>query len=165
MCFGQWLSIIQTSALIITLGVLLKYTVETTRLRKTTVKQTELQLRPCVVICYSDIRGIERYRLKNVGHSPALNISINDIENDDVKNVFTDFGILEPNEDEYMELIKVGKDDPKGTTYSRQNQLGGMGYEEVLTIKYRNIENKQYFSKVKIFTTKDKVEFLETGEG
>ena len=159
MCFEPWLSIIQTLALLITIGVLIKYTVETTRLRQTTVKQTELQLRPFVVICYSENKG---YRFKNVGHSPALNISINDIENDDFKCVFTEFSMLEPNESEFMVLIKVGKEDPEGTTYDRQYHLAGMGYEEVLTIKYRNIENKQYFSKVKILTTKDKVEFLET---
>ncbi len=154
----QWLSIIQTVALVITLVVLIIYTIQTGGLKKSTVKQTELQLRPFVIFCCS----YEDLMLKNIGHSPALNISIDDFESDDFTYKFDKRGSLESNQDVKIRFIKVGHNDPEGTSYELTDNFREIGREVYLTIRYWNIENKKYFSKVRILPWEDRVEFLET---
>ncbi len=72
--FETYGHMISTIALVITMGVIIWYALETRKLRKETVKQTELSLRPYVIL----VRSLGRYGLsfENIGLSHALNVSI-----------------------------------------------------------------------------------------
>lgn len=159
MYLEQWLGIIQTVALAVTLGVLIKYTVETKRLREATVKQNELRLRPCITIYYEN-----KFLFKNIGHSPALNIRIDEVETEKFIFRFEKLSLLESGNSKMMGFIKVGKEDPKGTRYERKYNFGEIANEFTLIIRYENIENKKYYSKMKVRPLAENVEFLETAK-
>jgi len=75
--YKDWLDIVQTFVIILTLLVLIKYTYETYKLRRETEKQIKFITRPFVVINRS-ING-DNYVLKNVGNGVAFNVRIDDI--------------------------------------------------------------------------------------
>jgi len=157
MFLEQWLDVIQTVALAITLGVLIKYTLETKKLREATVKQNELGLRPCITINYK-----YKFLFKNIGHSPALNITIDEVEKEKFIFRFKKINLLEPNDFTLTEFIQVGKRDPKGSKYEWKYDFGRIDNEFTLTIRYENIESKHYYSKVIVYPLAEKIKFLET---
>ena len=140
-------------ALVVTMGVLIWYTVETRKLRITTVKQTEFQIRPILSITL-DTTG--RAYLKNIGLSPPLNIKTTVME---AKHVaFIDIPIVERGIDKKVEF-----------------RIDGQKYDSLSTIEadvpvisisvvYENIEKQKYFTDVKVMPKKHIVEFLKTGE-
>ena len=159
MFLEQWISIIQTVALVITLGVLIKYTIETKKLREATVEQNELSLRPCITIYWEN-----KFLLKNIGHSPALNIRIDDLQIDKFIYRFNKLNLLEPGDKELIQYIKVGKEDPPGTTYQQQYGFRDIANEFALKICYENIENKHYYSIVKLRPLAENVVFINTAK-
>lgn len=159
MSLEQWLDIIQTVALAVTLGVIIKYTIETKRLREATVKQNVLRLRPCITIYYE-----YKFLFKNIGHSPALNIRIDELETEKFIFRFDKIDLLEPTHSKMMGFIKVGKEDPESTRYERKYNFGEIAHEFILKIRYENIENKNYYSKIKVRSLAEDVEFLETAK-
>jgi len=67
---------IQTIVLAITAVIVWRYTVETARLRRETVHQNEIALRPVVVPVF-ETRGKEpSFRLKNIGEASAFNVRV-----------------------------------------------------------------------------------------
>src|SRR4030042_5733804 len=155
---------ISTLVLVITLIVLIFYTIATFGLKKAAVKQTELNLRPFVVICiFTDNAGVsERLVYKNIGHSPAIDVRT---EPFDARAFFLDF--------ERQSLIEVGemKDlNPKGRG---KNSLGeslirsvpvpsftpkalaerNSDLDLILTIRYKNLEQITYRTIVRINKT------------
>lgn len=98
MCFTQIIQIIHVLLIGVTVFLLCKYTKETTRLRKATVDQNELNLRPFITVERRPGSGISKLDLKNNGKGVAINVSV---EKTEVK------GISIPNqkiEKETMEL-------------------------------------------------------------
>jgi hypothetical protein len=91
---GYW---IQTFVVIITLGVLIKYTCETYRMRRESEKQVELSTRPFVIISPSSQAG--QYELRNLGNSPALNVKIDDINVDGIFHyIFPELKVIPSND-------------------------------------------------------------------
>jgi hypothetical protein len=152
---------ISTLVLVITLIVLVFYTIATFGLKKAAVKQTELNLRPFVVICiFTDNAGLsERLVYKNIGHSPAIDVRT---EPFDAEAFFLDF--------ERQSLIEVGEMkelNPKGRG---KNTLGeglirsvripsftpkalaerNSDLDLILNIRYKNIEQICYRTRVRI---------------
>ena len=72
----SWIEIINTIVLAVTAGIIAWYTVETHRLRRETVRQNELQLRPYVVPSFSATRDSYKLELKNIGKGTATNVRI-----------------------------------------------------------------------------------------
>jgi len=64
-------------ALILTLFAVIWYAWETRRLRIETIRQTELSLRPFVIVSYNEQQ--RKFLFKNIGKGPALKVKIDDI--------------------------------------------------------------------------------------
>lgn len=99
--FQVWGAMIQTIALVITLTVIILYTIFTYQLRKATVRQTELQLTPYIILDYKN-----DLICRNIGNSPAINVEISTYEAFDkdsgklvFKVNFPSLYILEPKEE------------------------------------------------------------------
>ncbi len=71
---SDWLAR-QTWAMILTGVVVLWYTWETAQLRLAASAQRELQIRPFVVV----ERESGHFRVRNLGHAPALNVKVGDV--------------------------------------------------------------------------------------
>ena len=71
----DWLAA-QTIAVVLTGLVLIWYTIETQLLRKESQKQTEIQIRPFVIVERKD----RKIFLKNIGQGPALNVSVRPVQ-------------------------------------------------------------------------------------
>ena len=75
----SWIEIINTIVLAVTAGIIAWYTVETHRLRRETVRQNELQLRPYLVPSFSEHQDGYKLALKNVGRGTATKICIDSV--------------------------------------------------------------------------------------
>jgi len=78
----SWIEIINTVVLAITAAIIAWYTVETYRLRRETVRQNELQLRPYVVPTFSAKRDGYKLELKNIGKGTATNVHLDTLSID-----------------------------------------------------------------------------------
>lgn len=160
---AQWFQIygamIQTIALLVTLGVIIFYTVFTHGLKKATVKQTELSLRPCITFTWD--RG---FRFKNAGFSPAFNIKIDDFETDEYEFKFYRLDSLMPNETKEirMRIKRKAGEEPEMRKYLHFILNTTKQKEIPLIIRYENLENERYFSRMKIYTGLDRPKLLET---
>jgi len=74
---NEKIGMINIIVLALTFGAIVWYTVETFRLRKINEKQIRINILPLIAIV--DIGN--EIRLKNIGKSPALNVTINPIKN------------------------------------------------------------------------------------
>ncbi len=87
-------------ALFLTLMAVIWYAWETRKLRMETIKQTELSLRPFIVITFDPNASMQRgYKIENIGKGPALNVKIANIVI--VKNleyIFNSIDLILPNE-------------------------------------------------------------------
>lgn len=85
---------VQTGALILTLGVLIWYTVETSGLKKSAKEQNKLSVRPCIALCFPDSQ--KRIPIfKNIGRGPAFNIFIKDFIPIDSRGEKITFSIID----------------------------------------------------------------------
>jgi len=75
--FDTYGNMISTVALIITLGVLFWYACEARGLKKESIKQTELSLRPYVILIHT---GSGLLSFENIGQSHALDVVIDILE-------------------------------------------------------------------------------------
>jgi len=157
--YGIMIQTIQTIALLITLGVIILYTIFTYGLKKTTVKQTELSLRPCIIFTWDS-----GFRFKNTGLSPALNIKIDDFEIDEYEFIFYRLDSLMPNETKkiMMHIKKKAGEVSKMRKYLHFIFDTTKQKEIPLIIHYENLENERYFSRLKIYAGLDKPKLLET---
>lgn len=170
MICGDIIQLISVGILFLTLVAVIFYTYETNKLRKETFRQTELQLRPCITMRKSgeDKKAVAM----NIGHSPALNIEIEDIN---IKNQVISFqrrNLLKPDKDRMVKIIKKNIENPKEERkiekiindfpFFNKNDLPEGHYQ--LTIKYKNIENKKYRSILKIHCDTRIIELLKTGK-
>lgn len=173
--FQTWGAMITTIALVVTLVVIIIYTCETKKLRKATFKQTELSLTPWIILEYK----IKSLRLKNIGHSPALNIRIEPIEVRDASdNVifiikFQTQYVLESQDaaplglhldfkTENFELMKQAYGNTLDFPYF-PDEMKVADYPSI-KIYYKNLENEPFITKVQVKLKEKRLEILETGK-
>ena len=110
--FQVWGSMISALALVATLSVIIWYTLETRKLRKETVKQTELILRPFIVIStFEDTAGLsQRLVYKNIGHSPAIDVQTESFDAESFIINFEKYGLIEIGEKKDLNPQGQGKD-------------------------------------------------------
>jgi len=169
--FQVWGTMIQTVALVITLTVIILYTIFTYQLRKATIRQTELQLAPYVILDYKD-----DLICKNIGNGSAINVEISTFEAIDKKDklvfrvTFPPLYILEPKEekiikpeikfeDKDLEHIATAFDD-LGTKFFPFFPKEFKKEEYPLIIDYENIENVPFRTEINIKCVEEKIKVL-----
>ena len=165
--FETYGHMISTTALVITMGVIIWYALETRKLRKETVKQTELSQRPFVMIFDSKMLGI---RYKNSGQGIALNIEIMPYEYEDYRVAFKKETILNAKEKSTFTLYPIVTKTKTGKILASEainftpNQLRRFNSDIVhnLDIRYENIEKKRYQTRVQI--SREGIKFVDTKE-
>lgn len=165
--FDTYGYMISTLALLATLGFLIKYTVETTKLRKETVRQTELSQRPFVMIFETEISG--RIMYKNSGQGIALNIRIKPFEDSGYTITFEKENILGSNEASKHDINPVAKDNKTGKAFPPNMKIPFTPHElrnsdftvvRIIEIYYENIERKCYQTRAQI--SREGIKFLDT---
>jgi len=172
--FQVWGAMISTGALLATLVVIIWYTNETRRLRKATESQTDAILSPSVIV--ERIIETDGIKCRNVGNSPALNVTIEPIEVGNKKGELF-FKIIF--ETEY--LLEPGKEFVPGLKFEFYNEdiksfvsaVGNMFQfpfffekEEVtkydpIVVHYKNLKNTQFITTANAILDKKKIEILE----
>ena len=152
--------LISTLVLIITLVVIIFYTVATFGLKKAAVKQTELNLRPFVVICiHTDGSGHSELVYKNIGHSPALDIRTESFDAGAFILNFDMQSLIEVGETRELNPKARGKDNLASGLISAVSDPGftpkalaarDSDLNLFLTISYKNIEQIGYRTVVTI---------------
>ena len=157
--FETYGHMISTIALVITMGVIIWYALETRKLRKETVKQTELSLRPYVILVRS-MGGRYDLAFENIGLSHALNVSI------DILKMNAFFYRFQP-----CYLVRQGKKvaiealPPFGKNEESERMIRGLDDEHLglpffegldkakdysLTVRYKNIEGTPYYTRLEV---------------
>jgi hypothetical protein len=169
--YGETLS---TAALIITLGILIWYTWETRKLRIETVKQTELSLRPCVVLFGNDEVG-SNY-IENIGNGAALNVIIEPLETDKFKVVFEPYDLIKAGQrfsDPDYPKYDIKASSHEGEALINKMNLGSdyldfpfmlRSKDYLLIVRYKNTEGTNYYTKLLVKAKEAKIEVLETGQ-
>ena len=166
MCLSTILDIIATGFLLFTLIVLIIYTVETSKLRKETVKQTELSQRPFVMIFEANNH---RLKYRNSGQSIALNTRIKPFEDRDYTITFKKENLLGLDEISRHDINPEVKDNKTGGVLPPDIKIPFTPYElrtahftvvRILEIYYENIEGKCYQTRVQI--SREGLKFLDT---
>jgi hypothetical protein len=121
------------------------YAWETRGLKIQMIKQTELNLRPLVLI---DWINPEKYVLRNIGNGPAINIQVEEImivEVPELKYLFRRIDVIETREQRDLEILFGGREADtfelgaitphsavKSFTYSiKYTDLNGTKYESI----------------------------------
>jgi len=140
------LSIIQTLVVSVTLFFLIRYTRETTKLRRIADKQLDLSLRPCLTIYLNPNPSIT---LKNIGHGPALDIFITPVVEDKFVYKFPRIHLLEPGKESISFPVTRHRNDPEQTLLSGQISVWEIRDKVTLEIFYGNLGGIRYYSIVK----------------
>ena len=112
-CLGDALAT-QTFAVVLTGAILIWYTIETQLLRKETQKQTELQIRPFVIMEFKN----NEFYLKNIGRGPALNIKIKPVQVSSEESIVIKF-------EEMISIVNAGDQiqvEPEGFRNGRSTE-------------------------------------------
>jgi hypothetical protein len=149
----NWMDVLQAIVLIITLFVLIKYTYETARLRRETQKQTELGMRPFVIISYREAE--DTFKLVNLGFGLALKTRIQDLSLIDTDGlsfeyVFPEMAIIPPNtECEIKNIKKRINGDVSGADNFDLAALFPRSAQRTFEvfIKYSNLVGDEYVTK------------------
>ena len=156
MCLSTILDILTTGLLLATLGVLIKYTVETTRLRKEAVRQTELSQRPYVILIHT---GSGLLSFENIGLSHALDVSV-DVQHMDVFLVrLQPCHLVRKDQKVKAGFLLEGKD-AEADEIIRGFGSGNIGFpffethenikDYPLTVRYENIEGTRYYTRLEV---------------
>ena len=173
MCVSTILNIITTVFLLATLIVLIIYTYQTYRLRRETTKQTELNLRPFIVISvFEDSAGLsQRLVYRNIGHSHALDVETEPFDAEAYILNFGKWGLIEPDEQKDLKLKGEGKNGvsdvliqavPTPSFTPKELDEFDDERELILNIHYKNIEKVSYQTQVKI--SRKGIEIIGTGK-
>jgi len=137
----KWLlNNIETVLLAVTLIVLIKYTIETHKLRKESEKQTELQLRPFIILTSHEQKRV--YYFRNIGNGTAMKVNLKSITVNDKKLEFWEKDYLNPLEPCPLRVEKI--DNIKAPPHSPYKYFQSGSEEFPFTIEYENINNKKY---------------------
>lgn len=176
--FQTWGAMISTLALLATLGVIIWYSYETRRLRKATVKQTELQLTPYLILNYAVEKEIPEYTYllcKNIGNTSALNVRVETFEVKDNsgklmwKVDFNPLYVLEPNKHkEVVFNITYGDGEWKAMAAAFGTQTFFPFFpkefkveEYPLIVHYENLENVSFETKAHVKISEREIEILK----
>jgi hypothetical protein len=138
-------NITQTIAIALTGLVIIWYTWETTQLGVETRRQTEVQLRPFVIVKPTK----DGFQVSNIGNGPAINISIGDVVVDATEDVAIHFpesipvlsnGISVPIR---ADSFKKGK--PAGDFFIAHLNPYYANRTLPLNIEFQNVELRSYF--------------------
>lgn len=173
MCLSTILDIIATGFLLATLIVLIIYTYQTYRLREETTKQTELSLRPFVIISiFKDEAGLsQRLVYKNIGHSPALDVETEPFDAEAYILKFGKWGLIESEKQKNLNPKGEGKTGftdvllqavPTPSFTPKELNEFDDNREFILNIRYKNIEKLSYQTQVKI--SRKGIEIVSTGK-
>lgn len=153
--------------LIVTLGVIVWYAIETHKLRQETAKQKELQLRPFVML----INFEGKYALKNLGFSPALNVKIENIMTDKFVFYFEEAALVRKDQIYNIKPIKVEaiENMAKGITKSFDDTIisdfpffpNFKADNYKIKIDYKNMENQEYYTIMNVDCKREKIDFIE----
>ena len=149
----DWIDVIQATAVVITLLVLIKYTSETAKLRRETKKQTELGMRPFIIISYTESEDTFKY--SNLGFGIALKTKIDDLSLIDsegltLEYIFPEIAVIPPNSECEIKNIKLKINDnisdadrfDLGALFPRSAQ---QTFE--ISIRYENLVGDEYVTK------------------
>jgi hypothetical protein len=143
-CGSDKWTYLSTVAIILTGAILIWYTWETNLLRLEAQRQTELQLRPFVIIV--PVKG--GFQLRNIGNSPALNISIADILLDsefDVKINFPDYiPFLRKDDNTVIKAEGYKKGKPAGDFFNAHLYKEYANRSLKIVITFHNLESQTY---------------------
>jgi hypothetical protein len=135
---------LSTVAIILTGAILIWYTWETYLLRSEAQRQTELQLRPFVII----VPEQNSFQLRNVGNGTALNISVADVLIDqafDVKIHFPDhISFLSKNDTTSIKAEGYRKGKPAGDFFNAHLYKEYANRSLKLVIEFQNVESQTY---------------------
>ncbi len=178
------LDFIKAVTLIATAGILLWYTIETYKLRKQSVLQTEIQIRPLLITHSFIIFGEEpRVIIKNIGNGVALNVETEDIvvhepsiaaliwngdTNEPIRVSFDKINVISQSEEKTLPMkvfidgpdVTNGPDAVKLIVAELGSRRANRNYE--FKLKYENINGDKYQSVVT--TGKDGVHIKEIGK-
>lgn len=157
----------QTIVAFVTLGVITWYTFETRRLRKASSKQTalvqkqiDLSLRPCIILYRAPQSSI---LLKNVGHGPALQVSVFSIKTESYIYEFEKFYLLEPGEAGLSFNVAQYRNTPTKEMVTGAATIWDIGEGAILEARYFNLEGTEYFSKILIRKIDWTISLIKTG--
>ncbi|MFZ3135909.1 MAG: hypothetical protein WA126_00795, partial [Thermodesulfovibrionales bacterium] len=135
---------LSTIAIILTGAILIWYTWETNLLRSEAQRQTELQLRPFVII----VPEQNCFQLRNIGNGPALNVSVADVildPNDDVKIQFSDYIPFLSKDDSFaIKAEGYHKGKPVGDFFNAHLYKEYANRILKLVIEFQNVESQAY---------------------
>ncbi|RJP79505.1 MAG: hypothetical protein C4522_10375 [Desulfobacteraceae bacterium] len=145
----DWLAA-QTIAVVLTGVVLIWYTIETQLLRKESQKQTEIQIRPFVIV---ELKN-RKFYLKNLGHGPALNVKIRPVQVSSEESIIIKFGETVPtiNPGETIELKVEGfhHGNPTGDFFTAHLNPEYANRNLSIFIDYQNIDLVQYTTRERV---------------
>lgn len=145
----DWLAA-QTIAVVLTGLVLIWYTIETQLLRKESQKQTEIQIRPFVIV---ELKN-RKFFLKNIGQGPALNVSVRPVQVSSDEQIIIKFGDMIPtiNPGETIELKAEGfhKGNSTGDFFTAHLNPEYANRNLSIFIDYQNIDLKSYSTRERV---------------
>ena len=164
------LDIITTVFLLATLIVLIIYTYQTYRLRQETTKQTELSLRPYVILVRASY-GTHRLNFENIGLSHALDVSIDILHINVFLVRFQPCNLVKRGKKEAVRALPFEKDKESEKMIKRLSSDLDFpyfkGFENVkdypLTVRYEDIEGKRYYTQLEVRVLERKVIIKKSG--
>jgi len=161
---------ISTIALVITMGVIIWYALETRKLRKETVKQTELSLKPYVILIHT---GSGLLSFENIGQSHALDVTIDILHMNVFLVRFQPCNLVRHGQKVKLGFLLVGKNETAERMLRGVNVDLGFpffeGLEKVkdypLTIRYKNIEGTSYYTQLEVRVKERRVVVLKSEKG
>jgi hypothetical protein len=153
-----WATVAVAAVGVLTLLVLICYTIDTQRLRKAAERQNQISVMPIVVLRLSsgerrlgEPLSLSLQSLRNVGNGPAFNISITTIKNSPFEVRFNPVPILEARDTQALDYTIW--QDAATTGFSKMTvwlesviEAGQLGSEMVVSVSYSDASGKQYFS-------------------
>ena len=148
-CVRDWLAA-QTFAVVLTGAVVIWYTLETQLLRKETQKQTEIQIRPFVII---ELKNRE-FSLKNLGHGPALNVQVRPVQVSSEESIIIKFGemipTINPGETVGLKAESFHKGNPTGNFFTAHLNPEYANRNLSIFIDYQNFDLKSYTTRERV---------------
>jgi hypothetical protein len=150
---AAWATWAQVGILSLTALVLYLYTLETSALRRATVRQTQIALRPVIVPVFEFGRE-PKFKVKNIGANTAFNIRVKPHELDTQIKWEYRFGsipVLEPGKDAEIQIEQSIEGEPADLETTRHSFFPRYSTSESeLAIEFGDTVGGRYMLKVQI---------------